>query len=275
AVAPRPWTTLPASIERALAACTTSLLCISNEDGEYDGRAAFVAAAMAARARHVHMVGTSRRAFLASMTASSARVFALARDVRMAMRPTSRVSARSASGTRLDIEMAPHLRWFTNGDAVRPGQWINVPFGAVVASPHQVNGVYVADAAVGGGPGARAGLLADKPIRLTFENGRLRGVEARDLALKRYVEAFAASGPNRDRVGLVSVGANLGILTPLGEIIHDENLPGLHVALGETFPGQSGATWTAHGQLAFAAASSDVDVDGVPLVRHARFVRFV
>ena len=142
-------------------------------------------------------------------------------------------------------------------------------------SPHAANGVFVADAAVGGGTGARTGLLARKPIKLTFEGGRLKGVDCNDLTLKRYVEGFASSGANRDRLGLVSLGTNLGILTPLGEIIHDENLPGIHVALGEPFAAQSGATWSAHGQLAFAAASTDVDLDGAPLIRLGRYVRFV
>jgi leucyl aminopeptidase (aminopeptidase T) len=274
-LASRPWTACHPTIERALSQCTTSILCISNEEGEYDARHGLVAAATRARARHVHMVGTSRLAFLAATSASSARIFSLTRDIRLAMRPTSRISARSVSGTRLEVEMAPHLRWFSNGDAVRPGQWINVPFGALVTTPYLASGVFAADAAVGGGTGARAGLLARKPIKLTFDGGRLKSVDCNDVALKRYVEGFAASGPNRDRLGLVSLGTNLGILTPLGEIIHDENLPGIHVALGEPFPAQSGATWTAHGQLAFASASSDVDLDGTPLIRLGRYVRFV
>ena len=64
-------------------------------------------------------------------------------------------------------------------------------------------------------------------------------------------------------------------MAPLGEIIHDENMPGVHLSLGETFQQRTGATWAAHGQLAFAAGELDVDLDGQPLVRHGRYVRFV
>jgi leucyl aminopeptidase (aminopeptidase T) len=138
-----------------------------------------------------------------------------------------------------------------------------------------VSGVYVADASVGGGVGARAGLLAPRPIRLTIENGRVIAVDCSDATLREHVRVHLTRGQNLDRVGLVTIGTNLGIRSAIGEIVHDENLPGLHIALGTTIPTRSGATWTARGQLAFAAASSDVDVDGEPLIRHGRYVRFV
>jgi leucyl aminopeptidase (aminopeptidase T) len=108
-----------------------------------------------------------------------------------------------------------------------------------------------------------------------IEAGRVRRVECRDIAIKRYVETFLGDGQGHDRVGLVSLGANLGILSPLGELLHDENMPGLHLSLGEPYPGRTGATWTSHGQLAFASGGADVDLDGEPLVRRGRYVRFV
>lgn len=274
-LAPRPWQGCPAPILEALAASAASILVVSTEEGEYDARHAFVAAVAASRVRHVHIVGTSRRALLGSITASSSRVFELTEMVRKQMRPQTKLVARNPAGTSLEVEMAPHLRWFKNGDVVRAGTWINVPYGALVTSPHTANGVYVADAALGGGLGAKVGLLTARPIRLNIEAGRVRSVECPDMALKSYVERFIADGNNRDRIGLLSLGTNIGIQSPLGEIVHDENMPGLHVALGDAFGARTGATWSAHGQLAFAHTSGDLDLDGEPIVRSGRYVRFV
>ena len=262
---------LLSAVRRAAA----TVLAVSWEEGEYDARFALVTAAAAARTRHVHMIGVGRRAFLASMMASTGRVFDLLHALRATMRPTSRFLVRSHAGTQIELEMAPHLRWFANGQVVRAGQFINVPFGALITSPASVTGTYVADAAMGGAFGSRVGLLEGRPVRLTIEAGRVRRVECRDIAVKRYVESFLADAQGHDRVGLVSLGANLGILSPLGEIVHDENMPGLHVALGEPFPARTGATWTSHGQLAFASGGADVDLDGEPLIRRGRYVRFV
>ncbi|MRG91835.1 aminopeptidase [Polyangium spumosum] len=275
ALAPRPWGRFPPEVLAALPGADVTLFAATYEEGEYDARHTFVTLATANRARHVHIVGTSRRAFVNSMLASSTRVFDLIAALRGAMRPHARLQVRSQAGTSLEVEMAPNLRWFANGSTIRSGQWLNVPYGALVTSPAQVTGTYVVDASMGGGYGSRLGSLSSRPIRLTFEGGRVQRVECRDASVKAYVEKFIGDAMGHDRVGLLSLGANIGIAAPLGELIHDENMPGVHLSLGENFASRTGALWTSHGQLSFAAADTDVDLDGEPLIRHGRYVRLV
>jgi len=275
ALGPRPWSTCPPALITALQGAVASVLAIRNEDAEYEARYQFIAASAAVRARHVHMVGVSRKAFVASTSSNVARVIDLLQLLKGAMRPTSHLSVRSAAGTSIEIEIAPHLRWFSNGSVLRQGQWMTVPYGALVSSPASVTGVYVADAAVGGELGARLGLLSNRPVRLSFEGGRVRTVDCHEAMLKRHIERFVAEGQGRERVGLVSVGANVGIAGALGEILHDENAPGVHLSLGETFPSRTGAPSSVSAQLAFAMSEADVDLDGQPLIRRGRYVRFV
>jgi aminopeptidase len=275
ALAPRPWARCPAEVLSALVGCDVTLFATTYEEGEYDARHAFVSIATSTRARHVHMVGTSRRSFVDSMLANSARVFDLIGALRSTIRPHSKLSVRSPAGTCVEIEMAPHLRWFANGSPIRSGQWLNVPYGALVTSPALVSGTYVVDAAMGGGFGSRLGSLVSRPIRLVLDSGRVKSVDCRDPSIKGYVDKFIADAIGHDRVGLLSLGANIGISAPLGEILHDENMPGVHLGLGETFASRTGALWSSHGQLAFAIADADVDLDGEPLIRHGRYVRLV
>jgi hypothetical protein len=77
---------------------------------------------------------------------------------------------------------------------------------------------------------------------------------------------------NLERVGLVMLGTNVGILAPVGEALCDQNLPGLHLSFGGTFPEMTGATWTAKSQLTMTCAASDVDLDGLPLLRSGRYM---
>jgi leucyl aminopeptidase (aminopeptidase T) len=275
ALAPRPWTRCPPEALAALPGADVTLFAATLEEGEYDARHALVTVATASRSRHVHMIGASRRAFVGSMMASSARIFDLIQALRDTLRPQSRLSVRSPSGTSVEIEMAPHLRWFANGSAIRPGQWLNVPYGTLATSPASVTGTYVVDAAMGGGFGSRLGALSSRPIRLTLEGGRVRGVDCRDATVKAYVEKFVGDAIGHDRVGLLSLGANIGIAAPLGELVHDENMPGAHLSLGESFASRTGALWSSHGQLSFAIADADVDLDGEALIRRGRYVRLV
>lgn len=274
-VGERPLRTCPSAVSGAARASDATILAVDERDGEFPFRQGFVAAAQSARARHVHMVGVSHRSFAASLMGSLARVFDLSAALRRAITPTSRLSVRSSAGTRIEIEMAPHLRWFENGGVVRRGDWVNVPCGALVTSPGKVNGVLVVDASMSGVEGIRAGLLTTKPITLEIADGRVRKVSCVDQSLARVVEGFARSGHGHDRVGLLNLGVNIGIVTPLGELSHDETMPGVHLSLGHTFAEQTGAFWSAPQQLAFASVNGDVDLDGVPLVRRGRYVRLV
>jgi leucyl aminopeptidase (aminopeptidase T) len=274
-LAPRPWTSCPAPALDAVRTAKATILAVRPEAGEYEWRAAVIQAARVARTRHVHMVGVSSRTFVASMAAPVSRVVALLDTVRAALGPTSKISARSPAGTRLEIEMAPHLRWHASGGVVQPGDWINVPYGQLMSSPGTIRGVYVADASMGGHLGARAGSLAHKPVKLIIEGGRVKSVECADHALRVHVERFLGEGENHDRVGCLNLGANVGIVAPAGEILHDEHMPGLHVSLGNNYRERTGASWAARGQLAFTMAASDVDLDGLPLIRRGRYVRFV
>jgi leucyl aminopeptidase (aminopeptidase T) len=274
-LARRPWTSCPAPALEAVRTATATILAVRPEDGEYECRASIIHAARLARTRHVHMVGVSARTFVASMAAPVSRVVGLLDAVKAALQPSSKISARSPAGTRLEIEMAPHLRWQLSGGVVQPGDWINVPYGQLTSCPATVRGVYVADASMGGHLGARAGSLAHKPVKLVIEGGRVKSVECADHALRLHVERFLGEGENHDRVGGLNLGANVGIVSPAGEILHDEHMPGLHVSLGNNYRERTGATWTARGQLAFTMAESDVDLDGLPLIRRGRYVRFV
>ncbi|MBK9259300.1 MAG: hypothetical protein IPM54_05635 [Polyangiaceae bacterium] len=274
-IAPRPWSRCPQEALEAAASADATVFVTTNEDGEYDARHAFVTAATGARARHVHIVGTSRRAFIGSLVTNPQRIFDLLASLRGALRPQSRLQVRTPAGTLMEVEMAPHLRWFAMGSPLPRGQWLNVPYGALVSSPASVTGTYVVDASMGGGLGSRLGSLSNRPIRLTLEAGRVKSVECRDAALESYVKKFLTDGMGHDRVGLIRLGANIGVASPLGEFLYDEVMPGVHLCLGDPLPSRTGAHWSSHGQLPFAVAEADVDLDGEPLIRHGRYVRLV
>ncbi|WP_394827739.1 hypothetical protein [Pendulispora albinea] len=271
----RPWRRCPRDLLDRLPGVHCTLLALRGEEREQDARADFVSAATAAAARHIQMIGVSRQALLATTSVPCIRIFKLLETLGARMKPTSRIVVRSDAGTDLAIEMAPHLRWYTNG-MLLPGQWITVPYGALRTTPHLATGTYVADATVSGGLGEyRAGLLGLNRVRLTIDHGRVRSVDSRDERLQHQIQRFLAGGSNHDRIGAIILGANVGHIAPLGEQLHDENMPGLHLALGNPTPAKSGAPWMAHGQLVFASQTCDVDVDGHPIIRRGRYVEFL
>ncbi|HEX7663078.1 MAG TPA: hypothetical protein VF407_01135 [Polyangiaceae bacterium] len=268
----RPQTELPGPVLDALHTAQASILLISSHDAETPLRQELLSYVADNRLRHAHMPGVSRSSVIVGFSADPQRVADATRAVRMRMRPSSRLHLRSTSGSDLVVFFAPQHRWVEHVGTIRPGRWENLPSGALVTAAGEVNGVFVADASLGSEHGSAAGVLEGKPVRFDIENGVCKGVRCNDLTLQRAIEEVLRRERDLDRVGLVLLGTNIGIARPTGEAVCDQNMPGLHLGFGATFPDQTGATWTSRGQLIATSASGDVDLDGAPLLRSGRYI---
>jgi hypothetical protein len=78
--------------------------------------------------------------------------------------------------------------------------------------------------------------------------------------------------PESSRVCLVTIGVNQSIAAATGEVAVDQNLPGLHIGVGDPSIRMPGGAYNA--RAAFAACQSDatVDADGDVLVEAGRIV---
>jgi leucyl aminopeptidase (aminopeptidase T) len=209
---------------------------------------------------------------LTGFSVDPARVFDATRAIRSRLRPNSVLHLRTAAGSDLEVKLDPAHRWMEHLGVIRPGRWENLPSGEIVTAAGETRGVFVADASMGGHFGQAAGLLADKPVRLEIEGGYCKSVRSRDVSLQREVEHFMRAELYGDRVGSLSLGTNLGIVAPIGDVSCDQNMPGLHIGFGSTFADQTGASWNARAQITFTCAHADVDLDGAPLLRHGRYM---
>jgi leucyl aminopeptidase (aminopeptidase T) len=269
---PRPLRSVPASVRDLLARAQASVLLIGFVDSEMPMRGELIAQANDRGLRHAHMVGVGRSAMLAGFSVDPKRVLDATRAVRSRLRLESVLTLKSPAGSDLEVRIAGWCRWQERVGIVRSGRWENLPSGELFTCPAEVNGVFVADGAMGGQIGQTAGVLTRTPVRFEVRSSVCRGVTCPDRVLARNVEAGLRAEPNGDRVGMVMLGTNVGILRPTGEILCDQNLPGLHIGFGATFPAQTGASWTAASQLALTGTGGSVDLDGAPLLRGGRYV---
>jgi aminopeptidase len=268
----RPLRAIPALVREALSRAHASVLMVGFADGEYAMRGEFIALANASGLRHAHMVGVGKRAMLAGFSVDPLRVQSATHAVRARLRPDSVLRMRSNAGSDVEITLDGRCRWQERVGIVRSGRWENLPSGELFTCPTDVNGVFVADASMGGQLGQGAGLLASKPVRFEIKSGICRAVSCRDRTLEREVTAAIQAAQNGNRVGMVMLGTNIGIIAPTGEILCDQNLPGLHIGFGATFADQTGATWNATTQLSVTGAAANVDLDGAPLLRSGRYL---
>ena len=268
----RPLRNLPASVKALLGRAQASVLLVGFEEGEWPMRAEFVGMVTELRLRHAHMVGLGRRAMLTGFSVDPQRILDATRAVRTRLRSDLVLRVRSAAGSDLEVKLDPRNRWQERVGIIRPGRWENLPSGELFTCPADVSGVFVADASMGSSVGAAAGVLSRNPLRFEIKGGVCRGVQCSDRILTSAVETALRSERNADRVGMVIIGTNVGIRDATGEVICDQNLPGVHIGFGATFPDQTGATWDAPTQLLATATGEDVDLDGAPLLRSGRYL---
>ena len=271
-MARRPVRNLPEQLRAELSRSQASVLLIGFEEGELQMRVEYVKLVTELRLRHAHMIGVGRRTMLAGFSVDPQRILDATRAVRARLRPDSVLHLRSPFGSDLEVKLGPQCRWQERVGIVRPGRWENLPGGELFTCPADVNGVFVADASMGGPVGGTAGTLSRSPVKVEIKAGACRAVHCIDRGLATAVEGFLRAERNAVKVGMVVLGTNVGMREPTGEVVSDQNLPGLHLAFGATLADQTGASWDAPTQLSMAASQADVDLDGAPLVRQSRYL---
>jgi leucyl aminopeptidase (aminopeptidase T) len=268
----RPIRQLPRAIADALETAQASVLMVGFNDSEAPMRLQLLEEVRRLNLRHAHMVGITRKSLLAGFTVDPSRILDTTRAVRTRVRPDSKLKLRTPAGSDLDVKLDPAFRWAEHVGVIRPGRWENLPSGELMTAPSEVHGVFVADASIGGRFGQTAGLLARNPIRFEIEHNEVKRVTCTDRQLQRDVEQFIHQDPYAHFVGTIIIGTNIGITEPIGELVCDQNTPGLHMSLGSTFPEKTGAPTRTRIQITMTSMHGDVDLDGTPLIRNGRYM---
>jgi leucyl aminopeptidase (aminopeptidase T) len=268
----RPHKVVPDLLLLALHDADASIFIASALSAELPMRQALLHVVRQRGLRHAHMPGIAEPAFVSGMRMDYAQVERLGTRVLGRLSGARTLLTESPAGTSLRVELHRRASWFAQLGVLERGKWGNLPAGAIYTSPVSASGVFVADASLGEFFGAREGSLRANPVRLLIDSGRIVDIEARSPQLKRDLEAMLRVSPNSDRIGLVSIGVNPGIESPLGDAIIDQNVPGLHIGVGDPAPKATGATWSAPTCFAACQASSRVLVDGELIVEAGRVV---
>lgn len=272
-LAARPLKALPDDVCRTMSRAAASAFVASAPHDELGMRQQILHIVGRHGVRHAHMPNVSRLAFARGLRTNYAALERNGRILEQRLAGARELIVRSYFGTDLRVELDPDRRWFPQLGVIQPGRWSNLPAGALYATPSDVNGRFTANASLGEFFGAREGLLVDKPVVFDIEHCRVVRVRAeRSLALQRDVSLMLSASENSNRIGLVALGVNSGIASPTGEALVDQNMPGLHLAIGDPAARVTGASWQAPTSFAACQSGADVIAGDVYVIRRGRFV---
>jgi leucyl aminopeptidase (aminopeptidase T) len=269
----RPHKVLPDALRRAMHATRASVFVASAPHQERSMREQLYHLVQSREVRHADMPEITPHVFARSFGLGYDKVALLGKAVAKRLQSARLLETESPSGTRLRVTMGDPVRWLARVGSVEPGKCVAFPAGALLGVAARIDGVFVANASVGEFFGGRQGLLLHTPVKLTLEAGRVVRVEAPFAQeLERDIQKTLTFAPNSDRVGLVSIGVNMGLLAATGVAAADLNMPGLHLVVGDPCSRDTGVAWSARTAFAACQAGGRVTVDGSVVVDAGKVV---
>ena len=221
--------------------------------------------------RHGHMPGITPALMTEGMLADYDVVSRVTSRVADIVRPARQIQVRSAKGSDIVAQFSPELRWVPcPGLYRRQGTWGNLPEGEVFTSPARVDGLLTVDE-LGDYFSEQYGVLP-QPVTFRIEDSIAVEITSENTALANELAGYLDSSENGRRVGEFAIGTNTALTRLVGNLLQDEKYPGVHVAFGNPYPDETGATWRASVHVDTIPTSCDIDVDGRPLMRAGRFL---
>ena len=269
----RPMTRFPDPIMESLEASTVSVLAITPKPGELKSRIQYIGMTTKLGIRHAHIVAVSADALRMGMRADYHAVDALQERLVEILGHAGGINVHSAAGTSLDVTFTPKHRWVRSNGLITPGNWQNLPSGQLYTCPATCDGTYVADRSIGDWFEQSYPDLAEYPVTLTLTGDRLTSVSCPNRKLQRELTLFTRSSKDGDRVGEIGIGTNPFLEFMRAQITNNEDVPGVHIALGDPFGDKTGADWSSGVRVPLVGAEMSITAGERVIMEEGVFAR--
>ncbi|NWJ46729.1 MAG: aminopeptidase [Chloroflexi bacterium] len=267
----RPMVNMPKPILEAIAKSQVALYAVQSQQGELPARKQFVNIIEQKQIRYAHMVMISPEIMLQGMRADYTVVDSIGSKIHSMVSACHTINCKTAAGTDIEATFDPDIKWIKTCGMITPQIWSNLPAGEVFTAPQNVNGIYVVDGTIGDYFSQKYGNLEEFPITLEIENNRLRSAHCDNKYLQTEFWRYVHLSENSDRIGEWAIGANIGVKKMIYNLLQDEKLPGMHIALGDPYGSQTGADWSAPTHVDAIAKNCNIWVDGNEIMRGGKF----
>lgn len=268
----RPLQDMPQPILDAIAKSDVALYAVQSKTGELPARKQFVSVIERKGVRYAHMVTISPEIMLQGMRADYRLVDAIGAKIQDMARNCHAITTKTPAGTDIEATFDSEINWIKTCGKITPKIWSNLPAGEVFTAPANVNGIYVVDGTIGDYFSHKYGNLSHYPLILEIENNRLRSVKCDNKYLEAEFWRYAHTHENSNRVGEFAIGANIGVKKMIYNLLQDEKLPGMHIALGDPYGSQTGVDWSAPTHVDAIAKDCNIWIDGRQIMDHGKFL---
>jgi len=268
---PRPMDGAPPAVLDALEKTDVGVLCMTPQPGELGARMAIVQVVERRQIRYAHMVGVTPEIMQQGMRADYRKVDELSDRLRARMLRAETLTVKTERGTSFRAHFDPQLDWVKTSGLISPRYWSNLPAGEVFTTPKTVDGTFVCDASAGDYFNRKYGDLQESPLVMKISGARLVHVECPRKDLEDEFWKYCHTDENSDRVGELAFGTNLGLTHMIGILLQDEKFPGVHIAFGDPYGGQTHADWKSRTHVDVLTRNCDVWIDEDQVICKGRY----
>jgi aminopeptidase len=260
-VAARPMTSAPAAVLEALERADAGVLCVQPREGELTARMEIVSVVERRAIRYAHMIGVTPDIMQQGMRADYRLVDALSQRLCDRMPSVRALRVETPAGTSFTASFDPSLAWVKTSGLINRRYWSNLPAGEVFTTPASVDGTFVCDGTAGDYFGPKYGDLERSPLILEIRGGRLQAAHCDRADLEQEFWHYCHTDESSDRVGELAFGTNIALRSMIGVLLQDEKIPGIHIAFGDPYGSQTGATWKSRTHIDVLTRECDVWLD--------------
>ncbi len=268
----RPLRFFPGEIAGAMDDASVSIYIAASHPGEIeDFRRPMLQLVEAKRIRHAHMIGVTDEIMLQGMSADYFAIRDFAARLYEILAEASTIAVTAPAGTSIVAEFSPHIRWVNMDGFITRDSWNNLPEGEIFTCVQNISGKYVVDGVLGDYFSKKYGLLDDTPVRFDIVDGWIAAIDCENKALERELLAYTRLDENASRIGEFALGTNLGLDRLIGNLLQDEKVPGVHIAIGHGYPTRTGSGWNSKAHLDMVIRRPTVIVDGRIIMVDGRY----
>lgn len=224
------------------------------------------------KGREAHMPDLTLKILEQGLNTDYKLIKKISQKVHRVVSKSRKIRVTTEKGTDFRVEINPKWRWIIcDGDILNsPTHWSNLPDGEVFTCPYNLNGLIIADGAIGDYFEEFNPLK--EPVIICITDCKVSSISCKNKKLESELKKYIKQDKNASRVGEFSIGTNIGLTKFVGNMLQDEKFPGVHIALGDSYPEETKADFPSKAHCDFVIKKTNIFVDDKLIMKEGKFL---
>lgn len=268
----RPIKSLPSQIRNHLSNATAVFYMAESKPGEKSSlRLPIIKYIRKGKARQAHMPDITDKIMKQGMNTDYNKIKEISKKLFSILKKTKIIEVKTKKGTNIKVEFNKKWKWIIADGDIKNSKtgWSNLPDGEVFTCPLKINGKLIVDGCLGD-YFIKKGILKH-PIEIILFDSKVKSLKTKDKKLEAELKKYIRQDKNSDHVGEFAIGTNIGLKNLIGNLLQDEKFPGIHIALGDSYPEETLAPFPSKGHLDMVIKRTTIIADGKTIMKDGKF----